>query len=385
VALRKLWTRGHRPLIIPALGLTAALAAVLTTAACTSAPASSAANARPSVSPAITAAQAARVWSHFVSVSGPEVSQTGDIQATLAVATGPERAIESAQIAMIARSLNVAPADIGPAIKGSAYPLFDPPASYYLPEQSGYPRFFVVDVNRKPVAGGPPASGSATSADGVTYRDYPTYLFLFEQASAGAPWLAASLTTLPVGESLPKLAVDSAGYIPTVPLSDGSLQARPDEVGALQAAVVDDGPASAATKAVAAGPLTTGLYQGAANHTAGLKPPHGDVYQWELQGTSYPQFALRTADGGALVFYTMTLSTTVAVPDYINKADPIRPGPPISVPANLKLLLPQDQPTPLIQLSSDQTLPFAAIDPPQGKSKIQVIAMNGAPTSASAS
>jgi hypothetical protein len=179
--------------------------------------------------------------------------------------------------------------------------------------------------------------------------------------------------------------VDSTGYVPTVSLSDAALLARPKDIGPLQAAIVDDGPASAAAKVVAAGPSTTGVYQGAASHVTGLTAPHGDVYQWEMEGANYPQFALRTAAGGALVFYAMTLNTTVAVPGVINKDNPIHSGPPIPVPANLRPLLPPDQPAPQLQLQSEQLLSFAAIDPPQPNSKIQVLTIGGGLTSASAS
>ena len=127
------------------------------------------------------------------------------------------------------------------------------------------------------------------------------------------------------------------------------------------------------------------MYQGARNHVDGMRAPHGDVYQWELQGSSLPEFALRTAAGGALVFYAMTLNTTVAVPDVINKANPVHSGPPIQVPADLQTLLPPGQPAPLVQLQSEQLLSFAAIDPAPGKAKIQVIAMGGGLTSATAS
>jgi hypothetical protein len=63
------------------------------------------------------------------------------------------------------------------------------------------------------------------------------------------------------------------------------------------------------------------------------------------------------------VFYAMTLTTTVAVPDLINKGNPIRSGPPIQVPADLRMLLPAGKRPPLVQLESEQTLSFAAIDP----------------------
>jgi len=211
-------------------------------------------------------------------------------------------------------------------------------------------------------------------------------LMLFEQADARAPWLLASISQLPSGVTLPKLATGSAGFVPTVPLSDASLVAQPDDTGPLQAGVVDDGPASAATRAVSGGPLTTGMYQGAVNHAGGLKAPRGDVYQWELDGSSLPRFALRTAAGGALVFYAMSLNTTVAVPDVINKANPVHSGPPIQVPVDLQMLLPLGRPAPLDQLSASQTLSFAAIDPARAATaRIQVIAIGGGLTSASAS
>jgi hypothetical protein len=208
---------------------------------------------------------------------------------------------------------------------------------------------------------------------------------LFEQAGASAPWLLASTSSLAAGETLPKLATDSAGGVPAVTPTTGTLLAQPDYVGALQAAVVDDGPANAAAKAVADGPLTTGLYQGSASHASGLTAPPGDVYQWELDGSSLPQFALRTAAGGALVFYAMTLNTTVAVPGVLDKASPVLSGPPIQVPADVRRLLPPGQPAPLVQLQSAQTLSFAAVDPAPGSAKVQVIAMGGGLTSASAS
>ena len=159
-------------------------------------------------------------------------------------------------------------------------------------------------------------------------------LMLFEQSTAAGPWQLASVSQFPAGMTLPRLATDKNGYIPQVPLTSTGLLAQPYATGPLQAAVVDDGPASAAAKAVAAGSLTTAMYQAARDRSGtGLQVPRGDVYQWDMEGAAYPAFALRTADGGALVLYAMYLNSTVAVPSYINKADPIDPGPPIEVPS----------------------------------------------------
>jgi hypothetical protein len=366
VALRKHWTRGRgRWLVLgPALGLAAALATV----GCTSGPpstgsASAGGSTASAAAPAITAAQARQVWDHYVATATKAVSPHS-ASPMLSLVTGVERAVLS----------------IKPGF--DVYPYGSP--TFYRPETSGYPRFFVGSVSRA-LRNAIPADSTTTGAGGVPMPvDGPT-LMLFEQASVNAPWLLASTSNLAVGETLPKLAADNAGYIPTVAPTAGTQLAQPDYVGALQAAVVDDGPANAATKAVADGPLTTGLYQGAVDHADDLTAPPGDVYQWELDPSSYPQFALRTAAGGALVFYAMTLTTTVAVPDVINKANPIHSGPPIQVPADVQPLLPPGQPAPLVQLQAQQTLSFAAVDPAPGTAKVQVIAMGGGLTSASAS
>ena len=118
-------------------------------------------------------------------------------------------------------------------------------------------------------------------------------LMVFEQSAAAGPWQLASVSQFPSGMALPRLATDKNGYIPQVSLTSTDLLAQPYATGPLQAAVVDDGPASAAAKAVAAGPLTTGMYQEARDGAGSDLTAPGDVYQWSMEGTPYPAFALR--------------------------------------------------------------------------------------------
>jgi hypothetical protein len=392
------WTRPRwRRLILgPVLGLTAALGV----AGCTPAPASTgaastalastgstSASAR-SAAPAITPAQARQVFDTYVAATA-RAARASDGPLALSVVTGVQRAALAATLGSHAIVVPGPKSSNDPGMYSTLtikptygqYSYGTP--TFYLPEAAGYPRFFVADVTQT-LKDATPLDSVTTTIGGATIPADGPALMLFEQAAATAPWLLGSISQLPSGVSLPRLATDGAGYIPTVSLSDGSLLVRPDFTGALQAAVVDDGPASAAARAVAAGPLTTGMYQGARDHVDGLRAPRGDVYQWELEGSGLPQFALRTAGGGALAFYAMSLNTTVAVPDVISKADPIHSGPPIQVPADLLPLLPAGQPAPLVQLSAGQTLSFAAIDPPTG-GKIAVIAIGGGLTSATAS
>jgi hypothetical protein len=327
--------------------------------------------------PAITTATARRVFDGYVAATA-KAAQTGDGAQALAVVTGVQRAVLAARLTSTGADKN--PQQLQAAL--DLYRYGSP--TFYLPEQAGYPRFFVASVTRA-LSGTVPADDLSTQVGGVKVAVDGPALMLFSQAAGGAAWQLASVSQLPPGTARPALARDAAGSVPQVPLSASGLLIRPSFAGALQAAVVDDGPASAASRVVAAGPLTTGMYQGSRTRTLGLEPPLGDEYQWTLEGSTLPAFALRTADGGALVFYTMTLNTTVAVPDVINKADPVRPGRPIQVPDSVLPLLPPGTPaTPREQLQSEETLSFAAVDPPGSNGKLAVVAIGGGLTAASA-
>jgi hypothetical protein len=407
VAYRKRRPRPRRLRLVlaPVLGLTAALAA----AGCTTASSGTASTSTPRASssgvtaassgaaPAITQARARQVFDAYVAAAA-KAAQASDKPLALSVVTGVQRAVLAAALGSHAVDIPGASSTAADGASGSTsggayysgllialgYPQesYGPPV-FYLPQAGGYPRFFAASVTQT-AKGTTPGRHPVTVIGGATVPADGTALMLFEQARAGASWLLASTSDLAAGEALPRLAAGSAGYLPVVTPSAAALLAPPDSVGALQAAVVDDGPASAAARAVAAGPLTTGLYAAARDHADGLRAPAGDVYQWELEGSPLPEFALRTADGGALAFYAMSLDETVAVPGEIGKADPVRSGPPIQIPDDLLPLLPPGQQDPLIQLQAQQTLSFAAVDPPSSASKITVIAVGGGLTFAAA-
>ena len=348
-----------------ALALTAALAA----AGCTSTTAPSGAGTRAGSSiPEVTTAQAGQVFASYVAVAD-RAARTGDASLALSNVTGVQKLA-------IATQLKAAKSGAGVLARYRyGTPAFD------LPRQDRYPRWFVASVTRSLIGQQSSPGGTA----GLSLAATGQVLMVFQQRSATAPWLLSSTSQLPAGVSVPPLATDSTGYVATVPLNSGAQLARPDTTGPLQAAVVDDGPASPATKVVAAGDLTTGIY--AAARTA-LTPPAGDIYQWELEGSHYSNFALRTADGGALVFYVMYLDSAVEVPAILNKGV-VKNGPPITVPRYLAFLLTPGQPVPRLHLDAQQLLSFAAVDPPVGTgapaAKIQVIAIGGGLIYASAS
>ena len=358
MAYRTRWTRLLRGAVLAA---TAALAAV----GCTSGSASTATGGTAgATAPAVTLAQASQAFASYVATSDT-AARTGDATLALSDVTGMQWAQVNTGFKTY-RSLHLPP----------PYTRFTyQTPTLYLPAPAGYPRWFAASVTRAP---------RTPVSDGVL--PVPEHVvMLFEQASATAPWQLASTSELPDGVSLPVLAVNEDGQRPQVAMSQtAALLARPDVVGPLLAAVVDDGPSSPAARAVATGPLTTSLYQ-AARAGMGLSTPPGDVHQWELDGSNYTQFALRTADGGALVFFTMYLDSTIAVPAELNESEPVNPGPPITVPGELKVLLPAGTAAPRVELERQDLLSFAAVDPPAGAGKIQVIALGDALNYASAS
>jgi hypothetical protein len=347
-----------------ALAVTAALAV----SACTSAPASTPGPDldSPAATRALTVADARQVFASYVSASARATAQ-GSQAAALALTEGVQWHQVKADFLRAGHNLAKLP----------RYRYGSP--VFYLPDQSGYPQWFVADAPRSTVN----AAADAGTLAGLSLPASGHVLMLFEKATAASPWLLASSAQLAPGESVPKLAAAN-GYVADASTTDTSLLARPDVAGALQAAVVDDGPASAASRVVANGPLTTGLHAAQAA-LAPAQTPRGDDHFWALDGSNLTKFALRTADGGELVFYTMYLDTTTEVPAEYSDSSPVLPGPKITVPAEFAPFLTPGTPAPRVQLITQLTLAFAAVDPPPGPAKIQVIAIGGGPNYASAS
>lgn len=347
-----------------------------------------------SSAPALTVPEAQAAYSAYLAASD-RASITGNRSLAMSV-------VDDVQAALVDTQFNVARAT-GAKPPFARYSYGTP--TFILPEAApaGDPQYFVVSVERAPVSatGAPAASGTAASAAasattapggvpspdlaaGVTLPAQGRVLMVFQRSAANATWRLASTSQLAPGQSAPKLATDSRGYVPTESMSapDAGQLVRPALAGPLQAAVVDDGPASAASRVVASGPLTTGMYEIARTSARGISAPSGDAYQWMLEGSSYARLALRTADGGALVLYAMYLTTIVQTPSLLAKASSV-PGPPITIPGYLKSLLPGGRQPVRNRLQAEDVLSFAAVDPPAPRpggsttAQIQVIAIGG--------
>ena len=304
-------------------------------------------------------ADAVTAASHSVSFGTAEAVYGSYLAASdMAAAQGDETQglsmVTAAQWAQV-RGQYTALASAGTPVPGYRYgqPVF------YVPALASYPQWFMVAVPRRTEVGGRLSAPVST-------------LMVFSRTTKSVSWTLSGSAVL--DRSLPAIARDRDGYAINVAPADSSLLLRPDAVGATQAAVVDDGPASPAAAVVGDGPQTTGLYaaQAAQRATAQARVLQ---YQWLLQGASFRQFGLRLADGGALVLYGMYLNTTTEHPNLVA-------GSPIQVPAAFSPLLAAPTEIGYHAVYANWTYQFAAIDPPSTtpNAKLQVIAAQGGPS-----
>ncbi len=234
---------------------------------------------------------------------------------------------------------------------------------FYVPALTSYPQWFVVTVPISTETGGTPGAPGASVNTAM----------VFERSVQGQPWTLNGTAALG-DQALPAVARDSQGYAIAVTTTDTSLLLSPNVVGATQAAVVDEGSANAAAAVIAGGPQTTGLYATQAAYGK-VQAGKGLQYQWLLEGTGFPQFQLRTKDGGALVFYGMYLNTTN---EYPNGGS----GKPIPMPAQYRPLQAAPIGIGYHGVAVNWSYEYVAADPPltAHNAKVQVIAAGGGPT-----
>jgi hypothetical protein len=317
-----------------------AVATLLATQGCdsgTSTQASSAAR------PDLTLSQARTVYQSYITASDSAAEQ-GDADTGLSVVADASWAFVHAQYTALASSHT-------PVQRYS----YGTPA-FYVPVVSGYPHWFVVDVPRR-TASSPPSS----------------MLMVFGQSAARGQWTLDGDAALEPGQGMPAIATDARGYAISLSPYQSGLLLQPNLLGPTQAAVVNEGPASASSSLITPGPQTTSLYnQQSAVYAATAKDLE---YTWYMGGTAFPVFALKTADGGALVLYGMSLNTEVEYPVGTE-------GSPIPIPADVRPLLGTPAEVGYHSVEANWTYEYATVDPPASVSngKATVIAATGAIT-----
>ncbi|MER6027907.1 hypothetical protein [Streptomyces sp. NPDC001851] len=147
-----------------------------------------------------------------------------------------------------------------------------------IPEKAGWPRWFVAD-----------ARGNKTGK--------ARWLMVFTRADLGQRWRVAYVTLLAPG-AVPEFKTDKDGWAEAVPADSPQLAVAPGKLSAHYATYLENG-----GQAFAAGPYTSAERANRAKraHKPGLATQFIDR---PLTSGDYAPLALRTADGGALVFFT---------------------------------------------------------------------------------
>jgi hypothetical protein len=231
------------------------------------------------------------------------------------------------------------------------YPAFGPvQATYYIPgnEPAAGPRWFVVQV----------ANAFQSSPATVTSDEY----LLFTQSAPGGGWQNAIEPYLLASANPPQVKVGADGQATAVSPEAAGVAVAPGQLPATTAAALDG---------TGAGGASTGT---AAVADPGNLADRTDQRRWQTEvtnatvtdthtaaaGVDGQEFALLTADGGALVFYTDAAEVTVTPP----------------AGSLLRLTVPgfYSASQPLTKATVSYLEQFAAYDPPAGGGAPRVVA-----------
>ncbi|MYS24645.1 hypothetical protein GA0115240_16689 [Streptomyces sp. DvalAA-14] len=219
--------------------------------------------------PSVRPAEAAQVLAHFAAVSNA-ATKAYDPALVTRIEAGPLGAIDEAGLR--------AEHAVSPAGNPAYAPLVFSDPRFLIPRQVGWPKFFVADtaVNR-----------------GTGVR----WLLVFRRAAAGRPWKADYLAVAAAG-AVPAPATDGHGGAVAVPPAGTDLLVQPARVAASYTTYLQQG----AGAVFAAGSSTTQLRATRDEHAR--TPDSVTQYADQpAQGGDFDPVALRTKDGGALVFF----------------------------------------------------------------------------------
>ncbi|UNZ22048.1 hypothetical protein HC362_23600 [Streptomyces sp. 891-h] len=223
------------------------------------------------VVPALSKAEAAKVLGTFVKKNN---------QANTAYDAELNATIESGALGAIDQAGLKSRKEVRPKGNPDYRPLELTDTRYLIPEQAGWPKFFVTD------------SKSNRKGQG-------RWLFVFQRDRADGPWKASYLSVVDPGE-IPRFARDEHGHVKAVPVGGGSgLTVSPDQLSKRYARYLQEG----AGEDFAPGPHTSKVRE---QREKAMKRTsvRNEFADQAAQPPQFAPFGLRTKDGGALVFFT---------------------------------------------------------------------------------
>ncbi|MBE1531366.1 hypothetical protein [Actinomadura algeriensis] len=157
--------------------------------------------------------------------------------------------------------------------------------TFFIPRLEGHPRWFAVG------AGGGKDEGARPHA------------MLFTQEKPDGPWLLAA-DPAPGDGALDRVKLDGDGFAEAVSPDADGLPVAPAQIPKAHAALMTDGPDASGASALADGPTTGRAYEALRTVTESLAG-QGVKLSATFAPAAYRVHALRTKDGGALVWYAM--------------------------------------------------------------------------------
>ncbi|MET8780809.1 MULTISPECIES: hypothetical protein [unclassified Streptomyces] len=242
------------------------------------------------VVPTATRAEASRALADFMTAYN-KADKAYDRSLDAARVTGPLAAIDGGKLDAGHRN--------HPAGNPAHVPLKLTDAKFTIPEKAGWPRWFVADTR---------SNKGNTGAH---------WLLVFTRSDASKVWAVSYLTILAAGD-VPAFKKDEDGWAQPVTADDAALAVQPHKLGPAYTAYLKSGGDTFAPGAHTSGWRATRLKNA-------TKPGLARQYLDEpLAGGDYAPVGLRTADGGALVFFaTRHFEKQTAAPGVnITVADP---------------------------------------------------------------
>jgi hypothetical protein len=130
-------------------------------------------------------------------------------------------------------------------------------------------------------------------------------------------WRLSSAAELLPGQQLPEIEVDADGYATTLAPDDKTVTISPQFMQPVHASVAETGSSGVTAGLLAPGPYTTEVAEQIATLRKEAKNDKkgGGGYSYDsiFSADNFPVYALRTKDGGALIQYSLSRTTTTTV------------------------------------------------------------------------
>jgi hypothetical protein len=211
---------------------------------------------------------------------------------------------------------------------------------------------------------GAPWFVASAARSGSTAHD----LLLFTRTAAGKPFTAAYVIGLDRGTAMPR--VRDGGGVEAVAPSDDRLAVRPDALATMHANIEQYGPATPAARTFEPSVWTTGVHTTVRDDSRTARTS-GYAYRRSYHDSGYPVYALRTASGGALVWYAVSDDLAVT------KVDPSIARAPLKLTKSLAGVVGVRRVRRQFQAVSVRQ--YVAYVPPRGRGKVRVLASAGGP------